>query len=141
MKRMSFVLAAILAVACSGLHAQRLTARANVPFNFWLGTTLVPGGSYEVQCSNGLLQVRDETSGKTLGSFYAIPEYKLNPPKQTALVFNRYGDTYFLAKVISPLLEGGRILPPTSREKEILSGAHPDQSVLIALHRKQNPAK
>jgi hypothetical protein len=141
MKRTSLVLTAILAIACSGLHAQSLTTHASVPFDFWMGTTFMPAGPYEVRCSNSLLQFRDETQRDASGYVFAHSEYKLHPPKTTSLVFNRYGDTYFLAKVVSPRLEGGRILPTTLREKEILSRAQPDQSVMIALHRKQNSAK
>ena len=94
MKRTSLVLTAILALACSALHAQSLNARANVPFNFWMGKTLMPAGDYQIRYSNGLLQVRDDAGGESLESILTIPEHKLNPPNQTVLVFNRYGDTY-----------------------------------------------
>jgi len=136
MKRTSLVLTAILALACSALHAQSLNARANVPFNFWMGKTLMPAGDYQIRYSNGLLQVRDDAGGESLESILTIPEHKLNPPEQTVLVFNRYGDTYFLAKLSSPELDGGCILPKTSREKEQLSGVRGDKPVLIALRRK-----
>jgi len=141
MKRTSLVLTAILALACSALQAQSLNARANVPFDFWMGKTLMPAGDYQVNYSNGLLQVRDEPGGESLETSLTIPEHKLNPPKQTVLVFNRYGDSYFLAKLSAPELDGGCILPKTPREKERFSGVRGDKPVLIALHRKYKLAK
>jgi hypothetical protein len=101
-----------------------------------MGKTLLAAGPYQVQYSNGLLQVREEGSGKTVESILTIPEYKLNRPNKTVLKFNRYGNTYFLAKLSAPELNGGCILPTTSREKELFAGVRANTPVLIALHRK-----
>src|SRR5690349_18020688 len=59
MKRL-FQAAGLFAIALCSLPAQTSTSRAEIPFDFRMGTTILPAGTYFVQQSGYLLTVREE---------------------------------------------------------------------------------
>jgi hypothetical protein len=96
--------------------------RANIPFNFAVGSKTLPAGTYDVgTIENGdskmlLLQARDGSSSMIVGSNAAE---HLKPADKTKLVFNQYGSRYFLSEIWVNGNRRGRQLPKTSREKEL----------------------
>jgi hypothetical protein len=124
--------AALLAAA--GLYAQSSqTLVANVPFSFHVGSAALPAGEYNVDMKTapGFVRVvsTDRKAVAIIASFAKqAPEYN----DQGKLVFNRYGDNYFLSQVW-PRGASGREISRSNREKEMASNAgQPALETLLA---------
>jgi hypothetical protein len=124
MKRQAFSLISLLSlllVAGSAI-AQTVHVRANIPFNFAVGNKTLPAGTYDVGTIDHrdgkilLLQARDGNASMMVGSNAAE---NLNPADKTKLVFNQYGNRYFLSQIWVAGETRGHQLPKTSREKEM----------------------
>ena len=91
--------------------------KANVPFSFTVGKTVLAPGTYNVSNNNGSLMIRGFGSGAfTLGQ--RTESATSTSPK---LVFNRYGDEYILREVWMGS-GSGHLLPQTKRERELSGG-------------------
>jgi len=114
-------LLSLLLMAGSAI-AQTSNVRANVPFNFTVGSKALPAGTYDIEglSSSGanmlLVQARDGSGRMIVGSNAAE---SVNGANKTKLVFNRYRDQYFLSEIWVEGATHGRQLPKTSREKEL----------------------
>ena len=124
MKRQAFSLISLLSlllVAGSAI-AQTVHVRADIPFSFAVGSKTLPAGTYDVRTIDGrdskmlLLQARDGNSSMMVGSNAA---QNLKPADKTKLVFNRYGNRYFLSEIWVNGATLGRQLLKTSRETEL----------------------
>jgi hypothetical protein len=124
MKRQAFSLMSLLTlllVAGSAI-AQTVHVRGNVPFNFAVGSKTFPAGTYDVgTIGRGdrktlLLQSRDANASIMVNINAAET---LKPADKTKLVFNRYGNRYFLSQIWVAGETRGHQLPKTSREKEM----------------------
>jgi hypothetical protein len=125
----------IALVAVAAVHAQDKTVKANVPFSFYMGSTVMAQGTYRVtELSHGAavyLQSADSTKASTT---HEIAGKKQDEPAR--LVFHRYGESYFLAEIWIGDTSVGEALAASPREKELArSGAGPRLAVIrLALH-------
>ena len=124
MKRQAFSLISLLTlllVAGSAI-AQTVHVRGNVPFNFAVGSKTFPAGTYDVGTIGSgdrktlLLQSRDANASIMVNINAAET---LKPADKTKLVFNQYGNRYFLSQIWVAGETRGHQLPKTSREKEM----------------------
>ncbi len=76
--------------------------RANVPFAFRVGQQLMPAGQYQVAHYNtrDVLLIRSVDTGKVM-LLHSAPSGKYSN-ESAKLVFNQYGETYFLRQVWIP---------------------------------------
>jgi hypothetical protein len=123
MKKLAIVIAGVfVAAVCSSLLAQDIVdMHANIPFDFRMGDKLVPSGTYLVQASGGAIVVREEGGRLVAAALMTIPASRGTPPDRGELVFNRYGNEYFLSSVWTPYSKEGHSLAPTKHEKDIAS--------------------
>ena len=135
MKRLCLATGLFAAMACAVLHAQTVDLRANVPFDFRMGETLMPAGEYVIHHSAGMLTVRAQSGPPTAIFQLTLPASRQDGSTKGALVFNRYGDSYFLAKIWAPDSRSGLSLLTSKREKELASGS-PVYSAAIPAQRK-----
>jgi hypothetical protein len=89
----------ILAIATSAL-AQSAAMVAEVPFDFTMGNRSFEKGSYRIQRAGPVLLLTNE-QGKTWNILTAAYTDSKGP-RQGQLVFNRYGDHYFLTRAVWP---------------------------------------
>ena len=124
MKRQAFSLISLLTlllVAGSAI-AQTVHVGANIPFNFAVGNKTLPAGPYDIGTINSneskmlLVQFRNGSSNAIVASNAAA---NLKAADKTKLVFNKYGNRYFLSQIWVNGAKLGRQLPRSSREKEI----------------------
>jgi hypothetical protein len=73
--------------------------RAEIPFDFNVGKKRLPKGEYLIESlgDSGTLTIRHAKKGKAV-TFNTI-RHKPTDGNKSKLVFNRYGDEYFLARV------------------------------------------
>jgi hypothetical protein len=128
----------VTVLACSILHAaESADLKATIPFEFLLGQKVMPAGEYRIiQRSDGLITVREEGGHHITQAFFTLPEFRREKWTSGLLVFNRYGDSYFLSKVWAPYSHDGRSFPKSKQEKELASRASPAKTADVAVARK-----
>lgn len=119
MKRITsivFCAVASLVTAGTGL-AQTYSVQANVPFNFAVGRTWLPAGSYIIsQVSPQEITIEDGATRRQVALSYIQP----GDPSSDArgeLVFHKYGERYFLNEVLCPAAAMSASLPTSKLEK------------------------
>lgn len=112
--------------------AQTGAARANVPFDFTVGTQKLAAGDYNVAINGSILQITD-LDGK--GAAHAMTVYVGGGPNQDLtprLIFHRYGDRRFLAQVWLGEINQGHQLFASATELEYARNTK-QESVTIAV--------
>ncbi len=113
-----------LSVGSSFAHGSEFGLRANIPFDFVIGTKTLPQGTYTVKLDNtipNVLVIRGRDNGEvalTLSITVSAEDTEDNSPK---LIFNRYGNEYFLSQVWSGARLAGKELPKSQQEREHLA--------------------
>jgi hypothetical protein len=93
--------------------------RADIPFDFNVGKRRLPKGEYIIESlgDSGTLTIRSARKGKAI-TFNTI-RHKPTDGNKSRLVFNRYGDQYFLARVWDQSSETILKLAKSSAEKRL----------------------
>ena len=112
-----FVLAAL--VTAGSAMAQDHAVKANVPFDFTVGNAHVPAGTYTILSTGSpvIVELRND-SGKVhiFGSAYASGK----EPTRSSLVFDKYGDRYFLHEIRCSTISTMNVdLPVSKSEKSV----------------------
>lgn len=103
MKQISaFALFTVVAVAASSpLVAQQPVVKANIPFNFTVGDQSMPAGEYTISSPlHHIIQVQS-ADRKHVGMVVSTASFR-EPAASPALVFDKYGEYYFLHRILSP---------------------------------------
>ena len=106
--------------------------RADIPFDFVVGDKRLPSGEYHVkQMSPGamLIQSKDARSSAFVLTGTAQAGKISDVGK---LVFNRYGDQYFLSKIWAASSYTGRQLPKSRLEREVAQRLSDGGTTVIA---------
>jgi hypothetical protein len=113
--------------------------KAQIPFDFHVGNTLIPAGEYTVRAlddNETAIRISDGKHSVAVNTNSA----QERGDKGTRLVFRRYGDQYFLAAVWGGD-STGRALSPSKRErslrKELMAaqrGMADAETVIVTLH-------
>jgi hypothetical protein len=126
----------VIGVAAAGtVSAQSVTLRAKIPFSFAVGGQTLPAGEYAVAPPSGpgAIVIRGvDHHAAVVAVVHATSDrsHRLQTPQ---LVFNRYGDRYFLSEVWSSGDKGSQ-LPMSHSERELTAHRQvPNQSVVAAL--------
>jgi hypothetical protein len=107
--------------------------RANIPFNFVVGSQPLPAGDYSVkQVSQVAIVFQSEDSrSSAIVLTTAVQAKKIQEVGK--LVFNRYGDQYFLSQIWTPSESTGREVTKSRVEREIANKmSNPEKKTLIA---------
>ena len=132
---------AFLAVAglitAGSVSAQNSGVQATIPFNFAVGNTVLPSGTYIVSSQNHeMVLIRNKDHWKVAALAIAMPGNS-QYAGQGKLVFNKYGNEYFLNEILCPTAAIAADLPTSKREdrakaREEASLEQPER-VLLAL--------
>jgi hypothetical protein len=128
MKTRALVMAgmmALTAMATTRVAQAQEALVVNVPFDFVAGNQNLPAGEYSVKVSQTdarivLIERKDATAAMFIGTNAVVAN---TIQSESKLVFNRYGDRYFLSQVWNEGNSRGRQLMKTAREKEIAQTA------------------
>jgi hypothetical protein len=135
MKRLLLALAMVGIFAATSVAADNISVKAQVPFDFTAAGTQFPAGMYSIERQSipGVLHIRDG-AGRLKAMFTVNPVYRNSDAQSPMLVFNKYGDRYFLAKVW-PATGVGSLLRKTKIEKELVAAVPADQVFVAAIYR------
>ena len=131
--RVSRVLAVGIALAAAAaVYAQTETLTADVPFQFYVGSRLMPQGSYRVeQNADGHVAWVRATGQKAVQPVTAFAVIGNKTTEPARLVFHRYGDEYFLTQIWSGSSSLGMQLGVSAREKELAQDGVPGAVAII----------
>jgi len=129
-----FGLGLLLATALA--YAQSINLKADVPFNFVVTGETLPSGEYTIRSERNTDHTLTITGvGQTSRVLLAYPCLTLKGGRrsdQTKLVFNRYGNHYFLSEIWVEGNREGQKLHKTRREVEMAQNNRLQQAVVVA---------
>jgi len=108
-----------------------LPLKATIPFDFTAYETRMQAGEYDVIFDRpGLVRLAREDRGATAIILTMAVQAKTTPTTGK-LVFNKYGDSYFLSEIWSPGYDRGQLLPKSQRELEIAKNGSADRPSIV----------
>ena len=98
MKRITVITILLAGLAVGRAPAQDHAVEATIPFGFTVGNTLLPPGTYQVitEFPNVIEIFNSKQHVEILSLVFATDENSGN----NELIFDRYGNQYFLSKVL-----------------------------------------
>ena len=112
----------------------------NIPFQLHAGNTKLPAGLYRVhvQDDSGLTVMEiSSVDGSTSALFEVHDEQANSAPAKTELIFNKYGNRYFLAKLFDEGNRGGSTVDKSRYEDKVGEAAAEAQAHVPAHRRGQ----
>ncbi len=111
--------------------------KANVPFSFMAGGETFPAGEYMITGHHapGILLVRG-ADNRAIAAVRVNWTYAKTRQPKTSLVFNRYGNDYFLTQVWTAFRSLGFQLPKSQRERELVAKGITEELVVAAVSQK-----
>ena len=131
MKKQAFrtitMLSFLLVLAAVSVNAQRLSddsISVNIPFDFAFAETKLPAGNYTLRrivlpSSYDRLVIQSADGSGDSHTGMTRPNRTSEAPKQSNIVFNRYGDQYFLSQVWMAGSDTGRDLFQSRNERNL----------------------
>ena len=125
------------------VHAQLpgTEIRASIPFDFTVRGKTLPAGEYAItrigdEPTDLLMRnIRDKREHVIFGT---DPKDARRIPRRNVLVFNRYGDSYFLEEVVTAGEGTGREIAPSHAERtlrrEMAKNQVEPETVMVALY-------
>jgi len=99
------VSALVLCALTAGASAQSplVAKKVKIDFDFYAGKKLMPAGEYEFELtpihqSHKLVRIR-QTDGGANAIVSSVPGSNLKSLKPGSIIFNKYGDQYYLARL------------------------------------------
>jgi hypothetical protein len=121
-----------LALPMFAQHAELM--KIDVPFNFIVENQRMPEGRYTVQpIQNGALLIRS-ADGKHVCTVLSLPAQLATTATESQVVFNRYGDHYFLAQLWMQGQNSGREVLKGRAESELARKGIPRTLASLAAH-------
>jgi len=123
------------------LCAQTVTLTANIPFAFTMANKTLPAGEYLIRNGSDpsvlIFQGEDtHAAGLTLVNHEAMLRTD-HPAADTKLVFNRYGNQYFLSEVVDGYVWNGFVVPMPKAERELAKTASAERHEVLATLAKR----
>jgi hypothetical protein len=146
MKKRAFVIASVVAFS---IMAAAQVARAqepmlvSIPFAFVAGDAALPAGDYRVQkldTTSAVLLIHCSDPSASVMVVTNAAQAK-NRPTQSKLVFNQYGNRYFLSQVWTAGSIRGRQLLKSRGEKEVAQSARLETKGEITLVARLSPGR
>jgi len=112
----------------------------NIPFQFHAGNTKLPAGQYRIHVlDNADLTVMEISSvDGTTSALFEVQQAEANSePAKSELIFNKYGNRYFLAKLFDEGNPSGSQVLKSAYEKRVSQETAEAQAHVPARHRGQ----
>jgi len=110
---------------------------ANIPFEFVVGDKTLPAGEYRIErmlSGNPKVLLIRSTDGRAHRTVMTMEVLANDWQAESKLIFNRYGNHYFLTQIWTQGDNSGRELFKSQRETE-LAGKEVKREVAVLAHR------
>jgi hypothetical protein len=123
---LSIALLSVVAIYPRKANAQIIGGlQANIPFQFHAGAASLPAGNYRIRMldNNNLTLMEISNLDGTRSALIQVQDTDANStPTKSELIFNKYGDQYFLAEMFDEGDASGSKVVESSLEKKISQG-------------------
>jgi hypothetical protein len=93
--------------------------KAEIPFDFAVGNKWLPAGEYQVKPLSERVTLIQSQDARSSAAAMTIKVHAGKTSDVGKLVFNRYGEQYFLSKIWAPSSDTGRELTKCRLEREV----------------------
>ena len=144
------MLSLLLVLAVISVNSQgrsETSIAGNVPFDFTVGDTRLPAGNYTLRrialtSSYDRIVIKSADGRGDSHTVVTLPNRTSEVQKESKLVFNRYGDQYFLSQIWMAGSDTGRDLAPSRNERNLAKGSmlaksKPERQT-VALHASKH---
>ncbi len=136
-RRVAFLAALMIAglLTLSPLNAENVATEFAIPFQFYAGDTVLPAGGYQLGVDHTFGRI--SLTASDLGTSHYLLPHRITgsgtdlQEARVALIFHRYGDTYFLREVWRNGREQGFAISETKAEKRAARQGNFRQVALI----------
>jgi hypothetical protein len=111
-----------------------------VPFQFHAGNARFPAGKYVIHPleNSDLTTMEISSADGSMSALFEVRDADVNPaPAKTELIFNKYGNRYFLAKLFDKANPNGSSVAESRYEKMVSKETAEAQAHVPASHRGQ----
>lgn len=128
MKKHGYVrlLVGVLLIGLAAVSADAQSMKVNIPFDFSVGNTALPAGTYSVQQAiphaNANVLVLRRTDGSAQALSMGTRLETITAVKGPQLVFHKYGNRYFLSQVWLKGGNAGAEIREGTLERELAKG-------------------
>lgn len=139
MKKIGIV-SLVLGFLALGFLPRTVSAQANavtidIPFAFMVENTKLPQGTYEIALVKNLIYRISNPKGDQKVMFTTQATTNPTPVESFTLVFNVYGDQYYLSKFFHQGKTSGYMIPQTAAEKELAQKAPPTTKTVSGIKK------
>ena len=125
----------------SPAHAQLVgSMEADIPFQFHAGDAKLPAGKYVIRMlddSDLTIMEISRPDGSVAALFQVHSAEANSTPRKSELIFNKYGNRYFLNKVFDEGEPSGSQVPESNYEKRVGQANAEAQEHVPAQHKQQ----
>ena len=138
---LSLFIALVIALTMYPIKAEaQITGslEADIPFQFHVGSTRLPAGKYTIRVvdnSDLTLMEISSADGSVSALFEVRDAQAKSTPGKSELIFNKYGQRYFLARLFDESNPNGSAVVKSGYEKRIAEAAAEAQEHVPAQHR------
>jgi hypothetical protein len=124
----------LFSVAASTASAQlQSTIQVRIPFAFVVGSKTLPAGVYSVERRTQKVLMLRSVDSKDAAMLNAVLVDNGSESERSRLVFNKYGDEYFLSTVVPSFSDVAYRLPPTKQEERLAKASGEPEVVAVAM--------
>jgi len=140
---LSLLIALVFALTfyASKAHAQIVGAlEVSIPFQFHAGNAKLPPGKYVIRMldDSDLTIMEISSADGSTSALFQVQEAEANTtPAKSELIFNKYGNRYFLAKLFDEGNPSGSQVPKSAYEKKVSQQAAEAEAHVPAHHQGQ----
>lgn len=137
--------ASVLAIQPSKAHAEIIgDLEVKIPFQFYAGNAKLPAGEYRVHPldDSDLTLIEISSADGSTSAIFQVQntDANANVPAEGELVFNKYGDRYFLTKLFEGgSSEGSKVVE--SRYEKTVSQETVESQEYVPAHRGEQTGK
>jgi hypothetical protein len=113
---------------------------ADVPFQFHVGNTKLPAGKYTIRVvdSSDLMLMEITSADGSTSALFQVRDLEANSaPGKSELIFNKYGNRYFLEKLFEESNPAGSAVVKSDYEKRLAEATAERQQHVPAHMRQQ----
>ncbi len=131
-------LALVLTVLPTGAKAQIVgSLEADIPFQFHVGSVKLPPGKYTIRVVDnsdlGLMEI-SSADGSTSALFQVRDAQAKSTPGKSELIFNKYGNRYFLERLFEESIPRGSAVVKSGYENRVAEATAESEEHVPARH-------